>query len=310
MRVTLIHNPEAGNDEPSSGDELLRLIRDAGHSVLYQSSKHADWRQPFEEPTDLVAVAGGDGIVGKVAKQMVGKGVPITILPMGTANNIATTFDLKGRRPDQLIAGWASARRMKFDVGVANGPWGSTYFVEGVGLGTFTETMLRLDARKNIDLSHHDAAEKKITSVLHIMRIRLEGSRAFPLKLSLDGRDLTGNYVLLEAMNIRSIGPNLRLAADADPGDGLLDIVLVSDGERENLHQYLSDRIAGKQVPPALTAHRGRHLHIECDELRLHIDDEVWPSDGQHPPFSPMIIDVNLHSESLELLVPVAGKPE
>ncbi len=50
--------------------------------------------------------------------------------------------------------------------------------------------------------------------------------------------------------------------------------------------------------------HQGRHLHIECDELRLHIDDDVWPSHGEHPPFSPMIIDINLHSESLELLVP------
>lgn len=310
MRVTLIHNPEAGNEDPSSGDGLLRLIRDAGHSPRYQSSKHADWRRVLDEPTDLVAVAGGDGIVGKVAKHMVGKHIPVTLLPMGTANNIAATFDLKGRGLEQLIAGWAGARRVKFDVGVAEGPWGSTYFVEGLGVGVFTETMARLDARKNIDLSHHDATEKKIVSVLHIMRIRLEGSRSIPLKLSLDGRDLSGDYVLLEAMNIRSIGPNLRLAADADPGDGLLDVVLVPDGEREKLHQYLSDRIADKQSSPAVAVHRGQRLHIECDELRLHIDDDIWPSDGQHPPFSPMIIDVNLHSESLEVLVPGEVEPQ
>ena len=134
------------------------------------------------------------------------------------------------------------------------------------------------------------------------MRIRLEGSQAIRLKMALDGRDLTGDYVLLETMNIRSIGPNLCLAPDADPGDGLLDIVLVSDHEREKLTRYLTERIAGKKRSPELTVHRGRHLHIECDELRVHIDDDIWPSHGEHPPYSPMIIDVDLHPESLEKL--------
>lgn len=304
MKVTLIHNPHAGNDRESSGEELLQIIRAAGHSALYQSSRHADWRRVLDQRADLVAVAAGDGIVGKVAKQLVGKRVPLAILPMGTANNIAGTFDLKGRRPEQLIAGWTNARRVKFDVGAATGPWGSTHFVEGLGIGAFTETMSRLDARKNIDLGRHEAAEDKINSALHIMKIRLEGCRALPLKLSLDGRDLSGEYILLEAMNIRSIGPNLRLAAEADPGDGLIDLVLVPNGDRELLNRYLSTRIANEQGSPALTVHRGRRLRIECDEFRVHIDDDVWPSHGEHPPFSPMIIEVSLHAESLELLVP------
>lgn len=304
MKVTLIHNPHAGNDRESSGDKLVRMIRDAGHTVHYQSSKRAGWRQVIDEPTDLVAVAGGDGIVGKVAKHLVGKRAPMTILPMGTANNIAATFNLNCRPVEQLIAGWPQARRVKFDVGVAKGPWGSSNFVEGLGIGAFTETMSRLDARKNIDLSHHGAAADKIVSALHIMKIRLEGCPAIPLKMSLDGRELSGEYVLLEAMNIPSIGPNLRLAAGADPGDGLIDLVLVSNGEREKLHDYLSKRIANQPCAPGLTTHRGRQLRIECNEYRVHIDDDVWPEQGKHPPFSPIIIDVGLHAESLELLAP------
>lgn len=304
MRITLIHNPEAGSDDQPSGDDLVRLIREAGHTVVYQSSGHADWQQSLDEPTDLITVAGGDGVVGLVTKRLVGKQVPVTILPMGTANNIAATLNLTGRPLDQLIACWTSARRVKFDVGVANGPWGSSFFIEGVGLGTFTDTMSLLDARSNVDLAHHDDTDKKIQTVVHILKIRLEACPAIQLKIALDGRDLTGDYVLLETMNIRSIGPNLCLAPDADAGDGLLDIVLVSDNEREKLTRYLTERIGGKKTAPELTVHRGRHLHIESDELRVHIDDDVWPSHGDHPPYSPMIIDVSLHSDSLELLVP------
>ena len=63
MKVVLIHNPDAGSDSQPSGDELARLIGDAGHSVLSQSSKHVDWQRVLEEPADLIAVAGGDGVV-------------------------------------------------------------------------------------------------------------------------------------------------------------------------------------------------------------------------------------------------------
>jgi diacylglycerol kinase family enzyme len=249
-------------------------------------------------------MAGGDGLVGLIAKRLVGKRVSVTILPMGTANNVAGALNLKGRPLHRLIAGWTAARRVKFDVAVAQGPWGSRYLIEGLGAGAFTDTMSRLDARKNVDLAHHDDTDKKIISALQIMEIRLQSCAALRLKLAIDGRDLSGDYVLLEAMNIRSIGPNLCLAPHADSGDGLLDIVLVRDDEREKFSEYLSERISGPQTCAELTVSRGRHLHIECDETRIHLDDHVWPRHGEHPQFSPMIIDVSIHAESLEMVVP------
>jgi diacylglycerol kinase (ATP) len=305
MRVTLIHNPEAGGEGQPSAEDLVRLIRENGtHSVLYQSSKHADWRSILDERSDLIAVAGGDGVVGLVAEHLVGRHMPFTILPMGTANNIATALGLKGRPLDQLIAGWPGARRLKFNVGVANGPWGANHFIEGVGTGAFADTMSRLDARRNADLAHHEEAGKKIHTTLHILKIRLEACPARRLKINLDGRDLSGDYILLEAMNISSIGPNLNLAPNADFGDDLLDIVLVSEHERANLTRYLVDSIAGKKISPVLTRYTGRLLRIESDELRVHIDDDIWPEHGEHPPYAPMIIDVSLHSDSIGVLVP------
>lgn len=303
MRVTLIHNPDAGSDDQPSGDEILSLVRSAGHSTIYQLSNEYEWEKSLQEPADLVAVAGGDGIVGNVAKRLIGKSVPIAVLPMGTANNIANALGLADRPLDQLISGWATARRLKFDVGAASGPWGSTYFIEGMGMGLFTDTMSRLDARKNIDIAHHSAAEKKITSVLEIMNMRLEGCPANRLKITLDDRDLSGEYLLLEAMNIRCVGPNLCLAPAADPDDGVLDVVLVSNDERSQLKRYLSDRIEGKSDCALLTVHKGRHLHIECEWFPIHIDDDIKLKKPPTP-FSSSVIDVTLDSAALEVLVP------
>jgi diacylglycerol kinase family enzyme len=303
MKITLIHNPNAGVDQPS-GDELISLIRGAGHSVIYQSSATADWPRALQESTDLVAVAGGDGITGQVAKRLVGEYVPMTILPLGTANNIATALGLAKRPLDELIAAWEHGRQAKFDAGIAKGPWGSSYFVEGVGLGAFTDTMSRLDARKNIDIAHHNAAAKKILSVTQIVKIRLESSPPRRLKVELDGRDLSGDYVLLEAMNIRFVGPNLCLAPNANPGDGLLDVVTVTAEQRQQMERYLTSRAEGEESYPALPVLRGRSLRIECEELRVRIDDDVWPDRGEHPPYSPMIIDLSLDEDGLELLLP------
>ncbi len=174
MNVTLIYNPDVGSDNQPTGDELLKLIRSAGHSAEGQSSKEIGWEKALENPVDLVAVSGGDGSVGKVAKRMIGKHTPLAVLPMGTANNVANALGVADQPLDQLIASWNSARRLKFDVGAATGPWGSTYFIEGLGLGIFTETMARLDARKNIDIAHHNVTGRKITSVLEFMNIRLD----------------------------------------------------------------------------------------------------------------------------------------
>jgi len=35
MRVTLVHNPGAGDSGQPAGDELQRLLRGAGHDVAY-----------------------------------------------------------------------------------------------------------------------------------------------------------------------------------------------------------------------------------------------------------------------------------
>lgn len=304
MKVTLIHNPDAGGAEQPSGDEILNLIRSAGHSVVYQSSKEVGWEKSLEEATDVVAVAGGDGIVGKVARRLTGKHISMTVLPMGTANNIALALNLMEPPIEHLIAGWATARRMHYDVGVASGPWGSTCFVEGLGMGLFADTMSRLDAKSNFPIAHLEDTSEKIISVLEIIRSRLEKFPANWLNVTVDGRDLSGEYILLEAMNIRCIGPNLCLAPQADPGDGLLDIVVASKAEQDQIDRYLSDRIQGKSTSSGLTVRKGQHVRVEFKEVPVHIDDDLWPDEGWPLPAS-AVIEITVDRECLQVLTPV-----
>ena len=299
MKVTLVHNPDAGAGSVTA-DHLLETIGNAGYTTMYQSSKDPDWDRTLDSPADLIAVAGGDGIVGKVAKRCVGRGIPIAVLPLGTANNIARTLGLTDMPLDDLVQQWHTAPHRKVDMACAKGPWGSFHFIEGMGVGLFTEIMSALDASGNVDLAHLSAGEK-IASVQDVLRHHLSRYRSFPMKVFLDGRDLSGEFILMEALNIQSIGPNLCLAPDANPADGLLDLALFYEGQRDDLIDWLIETGKCDSPPrPPLTVPRGRRLEFQLQGHRVHIDDEVWsPAD---PSSSTIEVTASINGDSLTFL--------
>ena len=303
MHVTLIHNPDSGEAAHASVDTIVALIQSAGHDVIAVSSQ-GKWRAAIEEPGDVVAVAGGDGTVGSVALALAGRRVPLAVLPLGTANNISKTLGLTDRTLTDLVDGWILGRLRKVDVGIAVGPWGSTCFIEGLGMGLFAGTMAKLDARQNIELIHLDAAREKVASVVQMMQERLEDYPATTLNVTLDGQDVSGDYLLLEVLNTRLVGPNLSLAPDADPGDGVFDVVLVREDERGELENYLTSCLTGRPGSHKLTVRQGRRLETVWTGFSMHIDDKAWPGTESAFPLEPGAIDVTIEPSSVSFLVP------
>ena len=302
MRVTLIHNSKAGDDEQPGARDLQHLITAAGHDVFYQSCHDENWTAALARPADLVAVAGGDGTVGRVAKALVGRHVPFTALPLGTANNISKTLGLTDLPLEQLIAGWARGHRTAFDIGVAGGPWGLRYFIEGMGAGLFAWNMP--DAHDNGTLHNLDHADAKLASALQLLRERLRCCAPCRFDAVLDGRDLSGDYLLLEVMNMQYVGPNLYLGPDCDLTDGLLDVVLVPAAQRERLQAYLSTWQDGRLRAPDLPTYRGRELQVRWTGYAVHIDDELWPPAKTMRAAPGAAIQIRMEREALEFLAP------
>src|SRR5437868_10696289 len=137
MRIILMHNPEAGRGQHKK-KELMGALDEAAHEVIYQSTKESDWKKSLTKPADLVLVAGGDGTVGKVARRLIASGVPLSVLPLGTANNLARSLGFV-LSPEEIIARLKGGRKHAFDVGVARGTWGTRYFFEGAGAGLLAD---------------------------------------------------------------------------------------------------------------------------------------------------------------------------
>jgi diacylglycerol kinase (ATP) len=93
MRALLVCSPSAGNDGPSQ-DELLAMFRREGIDPSCCLISDESLTDALREPTDVVVAVGGDGTVTSVLTQMPGRGIPVVILPQGTANNIARSLGI------------------------------------------------------------------------------------------------------------------------------------------------------------------------------------------------------------------------
>jgi diacylglycerol kinase family enzyme len=295
VRITLIHNPKAGKQARGSRDKLVKLLRSAGHEVRYQSSKDDAWADALEDPGELVVVAGGDGTVSRVAKRMVGRGIPVSLLPTGTANNIARTIGIVDLPFEEIVRAWRNPRRIKLDVGVVDAPWGKRYFVEGVGVGLFVRL---LSGRKPDKKVAGDAVARGLRRLAQVAR----RCPAIALNASLDGKDISGRFVLLEAVNLLYVGPNLFLAPDSQPGDGHFDVVLVSEAERARLLEYLSKWQENRERLAVLPSHRGERLRIEWTGFSVHIDDKLWPKKKDKLPQPPATIEARIEGKGVEFL--------
>lgn len=116
----LITSPAAGG--AVGVEQLVERLEHAGvsaslhllvHDLDHTQPQGAVWR---DQGYDLAIAAGGDGTVGAVATQLVGSDLPMAILPLGTANDVARSFYLP-MDVAQACGILASALPLDIDIG-------------------------------------------------------------------------------------------------------------------------------------------------------------------------------------------------
>ena len=135
-------------------------------------------------------------------KSLAGTQTPVTVIPVGTANNVADTLGLRSDEPAQLVRAWDKFVLRGFDVGEIAAESGTRQFVEGIGGGLFAEMLARAEQ------TGADDASDKVALGLRLLRGVLSAAPASRWEIQLDGRDCSRDLVGVEALNIREVGPN------------------------------------------------------------------------------------------------------
>jgi diacylglycerol kinase (ATP) len=274
MKITLVHNPSAGSGQQTK--DLVQLITDAGHEVRHRSTEKG-WERLLRDPTDLVVAAGGDGTLRKVILAAIDHKLPFAAIPIGTANNIAKTLGVLGDARE-LVETWATSPRSEslFDIGEIAAASKRERFVEGIGGGVVADLISRGDEIE----ADARLLGRETDRALHLFGEIMREASVHRWRVTADGSDLSGDYIAVEVLNIRFVGPNLPLAPQANPSDALLDLVLISETDRESLLAYVEDRLnlASGQLPTLRFTQARKVEMIAPAGVRLHIDDRNWPS--------------------------------
>ncbi|HWL00432.1 MAG TPA: diacylglycerol kinase family protein [Parapedobacter sp.] len=276
--VHLLHNPKAG-DQDHIKEELISRIESQGFTCKYASIKEKGWKR-FKSGTALVVIAGGDGTIREVFKKLVNrrildKPLVIALMPSGTANNFAKTLEIQPHLDEfeRCIKTW---KPKQIDIGLVNNLRNARFFIEGLGCGIVPELIKKM---RDIDLSAVHTAERELEMALKTLLEIVKTYPAKSAKVMVDGKRYDDEYLSVEVLNIRSIGPNLVLAPHADPTDGKFEVALLRPCDREAFLAYvgrLGQQKSNGHLPvPWQIVTATREIIIDCDHRAMHVDDEL-----------------------------------
>ena len=265
MRICLYWNKTAGGG--ISLRKLQDIISSAGHTVARTVDDASDLPEHMED-VDCVVAAGGDGTIARAGRVLAGGELPLAILPLGTANNIANSLGIRGEI-DKLARRWHGSQPVKIDVGVATIKDTPSLFLESVGFGLVTSCIAEGQATLPKDDPETHLADAR---TLYLNTLARLAPRHYDI--TIDGERLSGEFLLVEALNTPSIGPQLEFSAGTNAADGFLSVVAVTAAERDALVAYLNTLHAGGAAHDGFKSWRAREVAVSGAD-RAHVDDRV-----------------------------------
>jgi diacylglycerol kinase (ATP) len=282
MAVVLIINPvsgscrlspqERGNARASLARRVLERAGVAHRIELTQHPRHAEalTRTAVDEGAELVIAWGGDGTVNEVASVLAFSSVPLGIVPGGSGNGLARELGIS-LKPERALHRALQGRDRAIDVGQL----GPRLFFNLAGVGFDAHV-----ARRFNDLGRRRGFAAYIgTSLVELLRYR-------PLRYAIrfEQETIDRHALMVVLANGSQYGNGARVAPDARPDDGELDLVVIEP--RSPLanawrSRHLFDGTLARR--PGVIVRRVRQLSIENGPapVGFHVDGE--PSEMHGP---------------------------
>ncbi len=277
IKAQIVHNPTAGDGKHKKEDLIHHISSKAGE-VHYASINNPFWNKLVKTNVDVIFVAGGDGTIRKLAKvllngDLMDQRVPIQVLPLGTANNIARILGIEKGVIENFDV--VNKKAKKVDVGRVKGLRDETFFLESAGFGVFPRLILEMDTCEKRGDNPSQELERSLQAFLEVV----ETYEAKKAEIEVDGVKTEGSFLLVELMNIKYIGPNFEIAPESDPGDGYLNLVLIREEDREGFRNYVEQVVKGnfdtKGLSNFASIQRLKKVAMKWDGKDAHIDDNL-----------------------------------
>jgi diacylglycerol kinase (ATP) len=233
-------------------------------------------RRACEDGARLVVAVGGDGTVNEAVNGLMAvefeRRAELATIPRGTGKDFARSFRIPSAVTKALDVARDGAMRT-VDAGRAtfvrwDGSPAESYFANFAGAGISGAVAARANESSKA-LGGKVAFFRATTSVF----MRWQNT---DYEVEIDGERRSGRMLeVIAAIGDRLAG-GMRLAPEADPADGLFDIVLIGDATKLDFVRTLPRIYRGTYLPhPRAEVVRGRRLRIEtATPLPLALDGE------------------------------------
>jgi diacylglycerol kinase (ATP) len=263
---------------------VLGLLRASGLEVVAVSSDdHSRLRQAIDEhrgALDRIVVGGGDGTLNALADALVEMRVPVGVLPLGTANDLARTLGL----PSDLaaaVAVIARGRTRQIDLGCVNGK--HFFNVASLGLSTQVARELDRDTKRRWGVLGYPLA------LWRAARKR----RSFRADIRCDQQRRRLHSIQIWIGNGRYFGGGMTVATNATIDDGMLDLVSLAPRSVWQLALSLPQLVSGRHEDQRLRHWRGTEIEIHTRRpMPINTDGEVTTQTPAHVRVVPEAISV------------------
>jgi len=252
--IHIIVNPTAGNRNRVLLDRVVARLRSGGAEVTIEETRAAGHATELARAAarrgeaDVIVAAGGDGTINEVARGLVGQGVPLGILPLGTANVLAIEIGLRPQ-PEEIASMLLGGPAELIGTGLID----SEIFLLMVGIGFDGIVVHGIDPRLK----------------------RLWGKGAFvwsglkewargpgrDIRLVVDGREKRAAWAIVT--NARNYAGPFVLAPQSDITSPGLTLFLLHDGSRFGFVRFLVALALGRAAKlRSVEALPARHIDV------------------------------------------------
>lgn len=274
--VFVLANPEAGRGRGAAArDAAIDRLHELGLNVsLRTGSSASEMRHLAAEAIaarpDAFVLVGGDGTLSTVIDVLVGSDVPLVLVPAGTGNDLARSLGIPVGSSDAAAHAATAALHGELralDIGEATCPDGSSRFLTVAALG-FDATV---SERTNRLRWPRGRARYYLALVIELIRLR-------PMRFTLraDGIDHgAADGTLIAVGNTRTYGGGMPVCPDADPHDGVFDVVRIGAVGRLRLIRLFPRLLRGTHVQlPQVTTLRAAEVEVNAPGLVVYADGE------------------------------------
>lgn len=258
--VPVIFNPNAGSKRRGplgglSAESLTELFAAQGRQANVISTEseeqgRAEVGRLLAAGEELVVVAGGDGTIGQIATELLGRDVALGLIPMGSVMNIPRMLGvpLDAEQAVRLLTG-PSARTALIDVGEANG----RVFYEAMSVG--------IHAAMFNNEHHFDDGRWGSPLRPLWMAFRYRPGR---MEIELDDSTTVQTRGLMAVVaNGPYAGAGMTVAPDARLDDGLFDVRVFRHFSKIELFRHLASIMFGRRAyVPHVSTYRAARVRI------------------------------------------------